>query len=193
MLVIQESTEYFIERLLYFQDKVFFLSDFLLFFQKFVISPDGELLLFFGSKSLIHIFDTKTLSHIDTLQASEEVMSATFNSSGSRMYTHGSQFLERVILWEKVWLAEVLLLYEVEQNAGDLLFFSIFIFPFLICTSFLFNNIYYPFQMEVMFQSGTLTVECAYRSFMTMVAQMEHLQPSLQTTNTQLVALHQAL
>ncbi|XP_037790960.1 U3 small nucleolar RNA-associated protein 18 homolog [Penaeus monodon] len=58
--------------------------------KKFVISPDGELLFFFGSKSLIHIFDTKTLSHIDTLQASEEVTSATFNSSGTRMYTHGN-------------------------------------------------------------------------------------------------------
>lgn len=58
--------------------------------KQFVISPDGELLFFFGSKSLIHIFDTKTLSHIDTLQASEEVTSATFNSSGTRMYTHGN-------------------------------------------------------------------------------------------------------
>ncbi|XP_047489760.1 U3 small nucleolar RNA-associated protein 18 homolog [Penaeus chinensis] len=66
--------------------------------KKFVISPDGELLLFFGSKSLIHIFDTKTLSHIDTLQASEEVTSATFNSSGTRMYTHGNG--GDVLIWD---------------------------------------------------------------------------------------------
>ncbi|KAG0727406.1 U3 small nucleolar RNA-associated protein 18 [Chionoecetes opilio] len=53
-----------------------------------LVSPDEELLVFVGKNGQLHLFDGGCLSHVDTLHASGDVTAATFNSSGSRMYTH---------------------------------------------------------------------------------------------------------
>lgn len=56
-----------------------------------LVSPDGELLVFIGKNSQLHLFDADCLSHVDTLYASGDVTTAAFNSSGSRLYTHTSE------------------------------------------------------------------------------------------------------
>jgi len=57
--------------------------------KKFIISPDGSIMVFIGNSGRMYLFDCKTLSHVDTLQAPGEVTAATFNIQGTRMYTHG--------------------------------------------------------------------------------------------------------
>ncbi|KAG7164641.1 U3 small nucleolar RNA-associated protein 18 homolog [Homarus americanus] len=57
--------------------------------KNFIVSPDGELLVFVGTKGLLYVFDATTLSLIDTFHSPEEVKAAAFNESGSKMYTHG--------------------------------------------------------------------------------------------------------
>lgn len=57
--------------------------------KKFIISPDGSIMVFIGNSGRMYLFDCKTLSHVESLQAPGEVTAATFNSQGTRMYTHG--------------------------------------------------------------------------------------------------------
>jgi len=57
--------------------------------KNFIISPDGSIMVFIGNSGRMYLFDCKTLSHVETLQAPGEVTAAIFNSQGTRMYTHG--------------------------------------------------------------------------------------------------------
>ncbi|XP_045592032.2 U3 small nucleolar RNA-associated protein 18 homolog [Procambarus clarkii] len=70
--------------------------------KKFVVSPDGKLLVFLGSKGLLHVYDTTALSHVETLHAPQEIKAAAFNENGSKMYTHGDG--GDVLVWDMVSL-----------------------------------------------------------------------------------------
>lgn len=55
------------------------------------MSPNGELIVFLGRNGQLYLYDQKTMSHVDTLQAPEFVNCATFSDSGTKMYTHGGK------------------------------------------------------------------------------------------------------
>ncbi|XP_053631136.1 U3 small nucleolar RNA-associated protein 18 homolog isoform X2 [Cherax quadricarinatus] len=71
--------------------------------KSFVVSPDGKLLVFLGTKGHLHIYDTTTLSHINTLYSPEDLTSAAFSENGSKMYTNGSG--GDVFIWDMNSLA----------------------------------------------------------------------------------------
>lgn len=62
------------------------------------VCPDGELLIFLGSRGKIYIYDAATFSLIDTMEAPHPLTSATFNADGSRMYSHG--LTGEVCVWD---------------------------------------------------------------------------------------------